>query len=480
MQWIKTHLMIVIVGSVSVLSLTGLVLGYVLSSVGEELETDSRAMSSLQNVKPLNEVVVDVIRKQQQEDAQKLADFLQRYKDAKQYDPIEPKVFTETDHMARTEAAYRFQKACADKQRELLAKLRAQDMPTEAEFDRHVKNAIADKEEKQRKLMAGLGNAPPAGPTAPEPVAPGPRPVRGGGFGGMGGAAGFAGQSAADEETRTLRVGLALSRARSILCYAGVVNLDDRSDTIREGLTSNKSLDEMTQEIWYAQMTLWIEQDVLGAIARLNEKAAEGLSKQDQWVANMPFKRLVSFLMGNYVASAEGAATGGDMGMRSGGGAAGGMSDLLTAGPTATFTKRGSTPSVDVVRFRIQMVVEARNVLRVLDAISKAGFYTPVKVDAAEVVLQPTDYYIYGTAPIVDLTVVYEACFLRSSYEKWMPESIKLAVKEGRAGGLGKGAGVTVSTPTMQRGPNMPMRRPQGGRESTLDDESGARPRRRN
>jgi len=476
MQWVKSHLMIVIVGAISVLSLTGLVLGYVLSSVEEELETDSRAMVTLQSVKPVNEAVIEEARRRQQAQAKWLEEFLQQYKDAKQYEPIEPKVFTATDHMEKTEAAYRFQKACGEKLRELLTvQLKAKDMPTTAELDLHVRNALAEKEKKKKEIMAGLSNAP-TGPVI-EPAAPGPRQT-GGGLGGFGGGVGYGGLSAADQETEKLRMGLARSRARSILCYADMVNLDDRSDSIREGLRSNKSLDELTEEIWYAQVALWIQQDVLGGIGRLNDTAAAGLPRPaDRWVANMPFKRLVSFQMGNYVAAGEGSAVGGDMGMR-GAAAGSGAGNLLTAGPTATFTNRGSTPAVDVVRFRMQMVVDARSLLRVLEAISKSGFYTVVNIDTAEVMLQPTDYYIYGTAPIVEVTAHYEGCFLRSSYEKWLPEAVKLLMSEGRAGGLGKGANVSTGVRDIGRGPNLPTPRQRGGRELGPDDESNLRRRR--
>ena len=123
-----------------------------------------------------------------------------------------------------------------------------------------------------------------------------------------------------------------------------------------------------------------------------------------------------------------------------GGAAAGG--DLLTAGPDAVFTKRASTATVDVLRFHLELVIDARRLLEVLDAISKAGFYTPLNVDMREVTLETNEYYIYGTAPVVHVTMLYEGCFLRSSCEKSMPQAIKDAIAQGRAGASARALGV--------------------------------------
>ena len=63
MQWIKAHLMIVVVGSVSVLSLAGLVLGFVFSSVGTDLQADSQVLSGLKGSKQVNSDVIDAARR---------------------------------------------------------------------------------------------------------------------------------------------------------------------------------------------------------------------------------------------------------------------------------------------------------------------------------------------------------------------------------------------------------------------------------
>ena len=57
MNWIKSHLTIVIVGSVSVLSLTGMVLGLFLSDVGNELQKDVQTLNRLRSVNAVNKNV---------------------------------------------------------------------------------------------------------------------------------------------------------------------------------------------------------------------------------------------------------------------------------------------------------------------------------------------------------------------------------------------------------------------------------------
>lgn len=462
MQWIKGHLMIVIVGSVSVLSLAGLVLGYVLSTVGTDLETDSRVLTSLRGIKPVNAEIVDATRQQQRKVSDKLSEFLQKKKDVKQYTPLEERVFSETDHVERTEAAYRFQRKYSEQQQELLRRLRAQDVPSEQEMTQHVEAARKKKETEQRELAVGLGGKGAVGPTDAGVTAPR-------GAGGLPGTVGMGGAAVAEEENKRLRMGLALSRAKSIYCYGSLASLDDRSREIEESLQGNKSQDEVTERIWCAQVGLWLEQDILGALAQLNDQTAADLPREAQWVAYMPVKRLIKFVMGSYVPPASGGGGGGlgEPGMRPAAqsGSLGG-GDLLTAGPGAVFTQRGSTPSIDVVRFRLDLIVDARSLLKVLDAIAKAGFYTIVNVDFQEVVAQPNDndYYIYGTAPILQVALTGEACFSRGSYEKWIPKSVASAITEGRSVGMGGGA---VSPGVSPGG----IRRPTGAGMPRMDQE---------
>lgn len=439
MQWIKAHLMIVIVGSVSVLSLTGLVLGFVLSSVGADLETDSRTLSSLQSVKPVNPATIDVERRKQAEEERLLKEFLQRYKDAREYPLVEEKVFTETDRSEWMAAVYRFQERYAEQQRRFFDLLKAQDAPSEEDFSVYEEELRRKREKEQAELSRGLGGA----AVAPQPgVAPS--------FGQPQGGPRYGGAMATDEESRKNRMTVAISRAKSVRCYASPTSFDNRTDEIKDDIRQEKSDAELIQSIWYAQVALWVQDDVLRSLAKLNDEAAAELASEGQWVAFLPVKRLVKFAMGNYLGQAAGdaAAAGGDLGgfrsaaPASGGDAGGIGAQLLTTGPNAVFTKRASTDTIHALRFQLQLVVDARRILAVLDAVAKAGFNTPVSVEIQSVDTQADAYYIYGTAPIVSMDIICDTCFLCGSYDKRMPVSVREAIKAGQAGGLAKGASI--------------------------------------
>src|SRR5690606_21538783 len=100
---------------------------------------------------------------------------------------------------------------------------------------------------------------------------------------------------------------VSIRSARQGRCYASIDSLDNRP-----GIT-DQTKPPSVEEMWYAQMALWVEQDVIGALAAVNERAAGALPAGEQpWVGNMPVKHLIRFIMGNYVRpSSDAAATGG-------------------------------------------------------------------------------------------------------------------------------------------------------------------------
>lgn len=476
MQWIKSHLMIVIVGSVCVLSLTGLVLGYVMSSVGADLEADSRELSALQSIKRANPKVIDMARRLQKDDETLLQDYFRKYQEAKQYKPLNDKVFLDSiTDSERTLAIFDFQDSYVLQPRKLFDLLKAKDHPTTDEFAEHEQETKAKQDRIDKEL--GPGGARAVAPPVLQNAAAAPK-------GGYTGAPG-----SEQEAARNLRMAYAVTRAKEIYCYASLrgsdreASLDDRTDEVKPPPPGNAK--PSIEDLWYAQVALWIQEDIFRALGGLNEETAGNLPEDARWVAYLPVKRLIKFSMGNYVpkgAVGEGGGVGG-LGMgragMPGGGAGSPTTELLTAGPTAVFTERASSDTVDVVRFRLELVIDARRPLDVLDAISKAGFYTPLIVDLSEVVPAPEDYYIYGTAPVLQMTVICEGSFMRSSYESVMPKSVKDAITEGRAGGVAKGGAGLSGRPVPSHHPGGGYRSaPRGGRGDLRDDPEGPAPRR--
>src|SRR5690606_9269447 len=110
-------------------------------------------------------------------------------------------------------------------------------------------------------------------------------------------------------------------------------------------------------DMWYAQVSLWVQEDILKALHQLNEKRAQSLPQgEEPWVGNMPFKHLLSFNIGGYVPPATGAGGGGGYSSSSAGPEAVGGPPPMD--PNAAISKRGSTETVDVVRFTLEMIIE--------------------------------------------------------------------------------------------------------------------------
>jgi hypothetical protein len=326
---------------------------------------------------------------------------------------------------------------------DLLQRLKAKDAPTSDDISSYAMQ-LRRKEDKQKaEDQLGTGGRATGGARA---LWNNPSTPLGGNRATPFGATGLAGDSLAQRAQKEFPV----LWARSIYCYAGKESLDARTEITETNQTP--TVDQM----WYAQVSLWLQEQVIGALAKFNDEVAGGLPEEDRWVANLPVKHLVQIRMGNYVGSGP-AGGSGRRGASPGGDSAQGVA-LLTAEASSAFTGRGSQDDVHVVRFLIELVVDARDILRVIDAISKSGYCTPLSVKYVEEIAEPTSHFVYGSAPTVRLTLVYEACFLRSSYDKWLPDPVKMAIQDGSAGGMGQGfkgsSGTSAFGPTMQPRPS--------------------------
>jgi len=234
----------------------------------------------------------------------------------------------------------------------------------------------------------------------------------------------------------------ALAKAGRIRIYA-VLQSFDIVDSVY-ALGQEPALSDM----WFAQLKLWVQENVVRGLREANERAAqrlEGVEVRPN-VTNLPAKHLLSVGVSDYVeAVAEvGGVAGGappvdrfaaKMAFGRGGGGADAIKtsgSVTQAGSSRmgsaidSFTQRTSTDLYDVVQFRVEMVVDARQLLRVINAVCRQDFITPIRVSfkALEPSTTFTDY-IYGSAPVVQATVDFECCFFRELYEPLMPEDIK-------------------------------------------------------
>lgn len=195
--------------------------------------------------------------------------------------------------------------------------------------------------------------------------------------------------------------------------------------------------------MWHAQMTYLIQRDVIDALAAVNEQAAkahlsqsaedakdaEG-AKNQPWVGVLPVKDILSIQVGGgslenlYIGSAGEADGGRNRFAGRGGGLAG---PPLAA--DAAFTGRSGNELYDVIRFSVRLVVDSRDVLLILNEISKINFYVPLNVNYSAVRSSPTwTGKIYGSEPTVELKVDFDGYFFRDAYLKFMPPEVKALV----------------------------------------------------
>ncbi|QDV89816.1 hypothetical protein RAS2_08910 [Phycisphaerae bacterium RAS2] len=174
------------------------------------------------------------------------------------------------------------------------------------------------------------------------------------------------------------------------------------------------------ESIWHAQMSLWIQQDIVTALARCNEARAAELAaakrEEDAWVAFMPVKHLVVLRIANRLGK--------------GGGSNSSSRDL-----PLSFTGVTNNEKMFVVPLQLEVIVETAALNSVLDSICRVGFYTPISVSYTSVDQSPLqDDYLYGDAPVVRATIAMEGYYIRSVFEEWIPESLKAVLKAGTAG----------------------------------------------
>ncbi len=167
-------------------------------------------------------------------------------------------------------------------------------------------------------------------------------------------------------------------------------------------------------EIWHAQVSLWIEQDIVAALADINEKRSAQLSADgrpyDAWVANMPIKHLKKLAMAGHFGNGGG---------------------VNKAEYADSFTKQENNKSRFIIPIHLELVVEEASVMEVLESLCGVGFYTPLNVEYYRVAPTPLqDDYIYGDEPVVELWIDLEAYYFRKVFDEWIPKKLKSTLEK--------------------------------------------------
>jgi hypothetical protein len=441
MQWIKAHLNLVICAAVSLVAIVLIALGAMMSSVQETMTQDASIVQRLSSSPPVNERVIQELQRVLDRNTRQVEAMQKKLEELGIYRPLSQDVFPAINP-ANPGARFQFGSLLQQAQREMVNMLRAGPAPSEAE-----KKAEQDFIDDQRARAAqaarlGVTASPTGAPVGPGPVLRGPQGIT----------PGITRPDRSDMTPEQMaeqigEVRASIRRARSIYCY-----LDSPSGVFGGWQSVIGSRDPAVEDMWYAQMALWIQQDVVKALAGLNDREAESLksSQQQPWVGNLPVKHIRQIAIKGYVSPTAKAS--------------------VKSGPTASdagdmvpsFTGRQSDKTVDVIQFSVELVVEARLLPSVIDEICKAGFFTPLLVNYTAV--QPNLQWsgpLYGSSPAIQVRLDYEGCFLRAKYENWMPEKVKQDLDAGRTGFQQGGSPTRMSPgPVKQLLPSMGSKGP--------------------
>lgn len=204
-----------------------------------------------------------------------------------------------------------------------------------------------------------------------------------------------------------------IAKAHRIHCYATLNSLEVFG-RIDEGITPD------VLDMWDAQVSLWIQQSVIAALAKVNNDAAQALEEQGEtaWVGVLPIKELISIRTSRYVTENSTP-----------------MQRPTPLDWNATYpTESGDnvfTHSVcndlhEVVQFTLKMVVDVRQIPATVNEICKDNFHTLLRVAYEDLSKEPNtwamDGRIYGSDPTVRVVLDFETFFFGDVYRKWMPD----------------------------------------------------------
>jgi len=170
-------------------------------------------------------------------------------------------------------------------------------------------------------------------------------------------------------------------------------------------------------EIWQAQMSLWIQQDIVTAIARLNEKRAGELAAanraDDDWVAFMPVKHIEKVAIGNHL------------------GGVGGGSNLERVNWATSMTGKVANNDMFVVPIQLHLVIEEAALPGLLEEFCSVGFYTPIGIQFSSIPPNPLQVnYVYGDVPVIKLQLDLEGYYFHVVFGQWIPKDLQDMLKK--------------------------------------------------
>ncbi len=443
MQFIKAHLISLLCGVGAIAALAVGILGMMATSVVDEMnkrvsDTGAREIRSLA-ADPQNERKIEAERAKGEKFEEEYQRTLAAAYGINQRGPLMAGVFPKPD---KESTKFQFVEVYERALRRLPIGLIAGTLPTNEEVEDERQNVLDLQLLEAEQLEEGGQRAPaitqrnaalPRARPPPAVVGGGATMMGAGGRGSLrmaggagvrGGGGRFAGAMGAGAPARAARGGepkydpvyrANVSKAKSIRCYVD-------PPTFHVSPIVNVTSAPPPDQMWFAQVSLWVQQDLVAAIARVNEAAARQVTDGDAYVEQMPVKRIELLRVLGYQAP------GGLLSFP--GGDTGGVR-------SESFTGQTCNDQFDVVRFVLVVVVDQRDVLQLIDQISKQNYYQCI--GAGYSMVNPDDAqhgYLYGPEPVVRVQLEFEGYMARAVYKPLMPAEIRrmLGADEGDDG----------------------------------------------
>jgi hypothetical protein len=443
MQFVKAYWMSLASGVVAVVAIVVAALGMTGDTVIQQMNQrvqSAREITTLQS-DPQNQETINAEKELGQKREQDYEAVVKAAESINERKPLLEGAFPEP---AQLSTPYTFREAYRKKMLELPRELKAGTLPTDQDLadEAEIQGDLARRKKEQEgdttetaqptKPVPTLpGRAvrpgpPPVPPVQPPPRDPGretrvpgpgqqPPPVANTPPGHGSRSPGAVQLSSADQEQVRRRANI--KKARSIRVYAA----PDTAFHVSP-MAFTEGTPPTPQEMWYAQVGLWVQEDLVKAIARLNDEAAQRVGEKDANVANMPVKRIESIRVLGYV-TAEGSLVAFSVG-------ATGARQQSTAegrqgGPALTsFTGKRSDEQFDVIRVVLTVIVDKRELLKLVDGVTRANFYQLVGAEYTAVEGTDTGDYLYGGAPLVRAELDFEGYMSRRIFKGLMPPAV--------------------------------------------------------
>ena len=216
----------------------------------------------------------------------------------------------------------------------------------------------------------------------------------------------------------------AIAAAQKIYCYA-VNFLEDKPPERVASLEYWPAMKDTgtveapeADDVWRAQMSYWIQKDVVDAIVAVNEDAAEAAKQahEDFWVGMMPVKEVISIRVSDRVPPKDQLYKVAD---------AGGYAAALPAGTAeSVFTGTASGESYDVVQFTVKLIMDERDIPVLVERLCNNSFQTLLRVAYKAVpVNKSLTGKVYGSEPTVNVVMDFETVLLGDVFRPLMPKA---------------------------------------------------------